>query len=214
MGSFYSAPSCTPLNYVAIHVHVHLLMYIKIVKNFWVVVFLRENVNLSPQINWKSKLASCLSNSTPYGLLLLQCFLSQQCYSQNLQLVSVWAFLLFCFYFVVCYMITAGSLEISETKIYQNVFFWAHFICSERVNSQKLNLLCSFATWHIIWRLLNIRSLHKIPITWGWKDGSTIKNQYSSCRGPALSIQHPCQVSWLTTACNLCSRGSWHLLTL
>lgn len=58
---------------------------IKIVKNFWVVVFLRENVKLSPLINWKSKSASCLSNSTPYGLLLLQRFLSQQCYSQNLQ---------------------------------------------------------------------------------------------------------------------------------
>lgn len=28
MGSFYSAPSCTPLNYVAIHVHVHLLMFV------------------------------------------------------------------------------------------------------------------------------------------------------------------------------------------
>ena len=48
MGSFYSAPSCTPLNYVAIHVHVYLLMCMhKIVENFWVAVFLRENVELS-----------------------------------------------------------------------------------------------------------------------------------------------------------------------
>lgn len=153
MGSFDSAPSCTPLNYVAIHVHVYLLMCMhKNCGKFLGCCIPQRKcwVKLSPQINWKSKLTSCLSNSTPDDLLLLQHFLSQQYYSQNLQFVSVWAFLLFCFYFVAYYMITAGSLETSETKIYQNVFCWAHFICSKRVSFLRTEspLLIYYLTYY------------------------------------------------------------------
>lgn len=55
---------------------------------------------------------------------------------------------LFCF--VVYYMITEGSLETSETKIYQNVFCWAHFICSERVNFPRTesSLLICYLTYY------------------------------------------------------------------